>query len=426
MRTKCFKKNQAALRCIALLTLFFFTSTNSGLAELALVYSEAKPLRTSIHTDRLEANLGYDEAILPTEYGQIKKFVQGNRNKILIHIQDAHANEEAQRNIAKIIGFFADHHNLKTVALEGADGKLATDLLSFFPDKGVLRAVADLNLSKARMNGSEYAAIVEKPTLQLFGAEEDALYEKNRTAYLAALKNQKNDERILDELGRILRGLTRFVFSKKIRELRSHREQFFAEGRDLSTYVAYLIQTAKESEVLSLDEFPHMQSLLALLDLEETLDFDAAQNEVELLIGDLKKNIPREYLSRFLTNTVQYRLKKMKRSDYYSYLEAVMLSPGVKGLADKYNHVLSYLRYIRTYDSISLDIFDEIAKLETLLKNKFFQTQTEVKLDKLLQIFEVYQKLFDFSLSKQDADFFFAHRDDFNTTAFEPFLSLHR
>ncbi|MBP9866167.1 MAG: hypothetical protein KBC91_07180, partial [Candidatus Omnitrophica bacterium] len=391
--------------------------------------STAKPIAVPNDLDALQqlATHGVSsQFLIPENLGQVKRSFQGKRQKTIIHIQDAHANEEAQYNIARMIEYFAAEHGLQWVGVEGAQGELYTQLLSFFPDQEVRRSVSDYYLKQARMGGAEYAAIVTRPDLKLFGVEKDSLYEKNRKAYLAAIGAQSQDEEVLAALGERLKGLSRFVFSDEMRALIKQRTQFSEGGADLSGYVGLLVRMAKEQK-MSLYEYPHMHSLLSLIDLESEIDFDAADKEIDSLINDLKKTISRDRLSRFLTNTIQFRMKKIKRADYYGFLEGEIQEAsaqnGAVPLDEKYKHVLNYLKYIRIYDSIGLEIFDEIGRLESALKNKLFRTEEEVELDRVLKIFEIYQHLFDFTLTKQDADFFFSYRSEFNSATFSHFLA---
>jgi hypothetical protein len=360
---------------------------------------------------------------LPESIGQITKNFQGSRDRIVIHVQDAHANEEAQRNIAAILDFFAEHHSLKVINLEGAEGELFTDFFSFFPDKEAKRNIADFFLKEARLTGPEYLAIVDRPDLYLYGVEDKKLYEENRAAYLEAMEFKERDVEILAGIEKVLEGISRFVFSEELRQLLRYRQSFNDGGKELVAYVRHLMMMAKESNI-ALYDYPGLHSLLSLVDLEKEINFDSAEEQIGAFMDDLKKTLSRDKLSRFLTNTVQFRMKKMKRADYYGYLqEEIDGSQGDEELTKKYEDVLAYLKYMRLYDAIDVDIFEEIEGLEKNIKNKLFRSETEVTLDRLYKIYEIYKKMIDFTLTKQDADFFYSYRDEFTAETFVRFLS---
>ncbi|MDD5218307.1 MAG: hypothetical protein PHS88_09430, partial [Candidatus Omnitrophica bacterium] len=346
----------------------------------------------------------------------------------MIHIQDAHANEEAQRNIAKILDYFAGQQLMRLITLEGAEGDLFTSLFSMFPNKVARKNIADYFLKEARLTGPEYLAIVDRPEMKLYGVEDRTIYEENRKAYVEALDYQPQDEKVLEEIGKVMDGVSRYVFSEDLRELIKRRSAFHEGGRELVSYVRYLIETAQKQN-LALYDYPGMHSLMELVKLESEVDFDKAELEIEGFINDLKRVISREKLSRFLTNTVQFRMQKMKRADYYGYLakEIKDLEPrgedGKSGIDEKYSNVINYLKYMQLYDSIGVEIFDEINALEKGIKNKLFRSQDEVMLDRLYQILEIYRKMFEFTMTVQDANFFYTYRSEFKSGTFSDFIN---
>ena len=63
---------------------------------------------------------------VPKDIGSVKSRYAGNGAKIIIHIQDAHCNYEAQTNIAKMLEHLIKKYNVNFVAVEGADGVVDT------------------------------------------------------------------------------------------------------------------------------------------------------------------------------------------------------------------------------------------------------------------------------------------------------------
>ena len=290
------------LRTVALLTVCVFTFTSivwdGGINKAYAAASNPASL-TPVETFKANAVLSLiDRPDLPDSYGTIKSTFKGNRDTIVLAIQDAHINEEAQRNIANILRYFSEKYQLGLVSLEGASGELYTELFSFFPDKEARRNVADYFLKEGRLTGPEYLAIVEKPAMMLYGVEDKDLYEENRKAYVDALQFKDRDEKILAELDKVLQGVSRFVFPEEMRELTRRRAAFQEGGPELVAYVRYLVELARKHNI-ALDEYPGMHSLIELVDLEKQVDFDKAEKETDDLINDMKRVLSREKLSRF-------------------------------------------------------------------------------------------------------------------------------
>ncbi|HPW77188.1 MAG TPA: hypothetical protein PLK73_04540, partial [Candidatus Omnitrophota bacterium] len=417
------------LRSIALATCVIFTFTSvvfdTGFSEVHAAASQAQiPATTGPHLLSIDSLV--DRPDLPDTYGTVKTTFKGKRGAMVVHIQDAHINEEAQRNIGNIIRHFNEKYQLGLVNLEGASGELYTELFSFFPNRDARKNVADYFLREGRLTGPEHLAIVDRTPVLLNGVEDPELYEENRQAYVEALDFKARDEEVLAKLGKLMDGVSRFVFPGEIRELNRRRQNFQEGGREMVAYVRYLVELAHRNQI-SLNDYPSMHSLLKLVDLEKQVDFNQAEKEVDLLINDLKKMISREKLTRFLTNTVHFRMKKMKRSEYYGYLQdevlaAFDMASDPEALRAQYANVLSYISYMRLYDTVDVSIFEEIDQLERVVKQKLFTNQDQVRLDHMFRIFDIYRKMFEFTLTKQDAEFYYTYQDEFKASTFSDFL----
>ncbi len=291
---------------------------------------------------------------IPSEIGQIKRIYQGNRNELIVHIQDAHVNEEAQRNIAAIIDHFAENHKTRLVNVEGASGELAHHLLSVFPDQKARRLVADYFLNEALVTGPEYLALQKRADLILNGVEDAKLYHSNRQAFLEALEFKAQDEQIIQRLRKMLEAVGHHVLSKELWDLIRHEQEFQKETLDLVSYLQYLAGQAQQLQITQ--KFPQMEAFQKLLALEKHANKD--QNP----------------------------------------------------------------EYLELSKSIGIEIFDEIKQLEGLLKEKLFKNGDDRMLDRLFKYLGIYEKIFDFALTKEDAEFFYQHRNEFKSETFRNFL----
>ena len=273
------------LRAISLVTVFVFTVTSTvGPQTLALANPAPKPVMASSQVEAVAKPISHlmDDVKLSESIGEIKKSYKGSRDQIVIHIQDAHANEEVQYNIANILDYFAKEYELKLINLEGAEGELFTELFSIFPHKTARKNVADYFVKQGRLTGPEYLAIVNRPDLILNGVEDREIYQRNREAYFLALEHKEEDEEILTNLGQILDTVSRFIFTSETRSLIQHRQAFHDEHRELISYVRYLMELTKKYQV-SLGDYPQIESLSSLLSLEANIDFDKANQEMDTL-----------------------------------------------------------------------------------------------------------------------------------------------
>ena len=150
-------------------------------------HTSTKELPNELTESLKTAQEAFSTIKLPKELGQIKHTFRGTHEGLVIHIQDAHVNEEAQRRIAEIIDYFVKEKGARLISVEGSAGELAHQPLSFFPHQKARELVADYFLKDALLTGPEFLTLSKHPELTLYGIEEEPLYQENRKAFLDAL-----------------------------------------------------------------------------------------------------------------------------------------------------------------------------------------------------------------------------------------------
>jgi len=361
---------------------------------------------------------------LPARLGQIKSKYYGSSDEVLIHIQDAHANEEAQLRIAEILQTLNEQLGLQTVALEGGEGELNSELFSFIPDSEARRQVSEYMLKNGRLTGAEYLTVVKKPNLKLYGIENWSLYKKNRALYLEIMKRQKDDLEILGQLENIFSKLIRYVFSEPMRELYANRTGVYETGQNLFQYARYLTRSAGQYQI-SLKDFPRLQKLKSLAKYESETNLSEAESGIQGFIGDLRKDLSPDQRSRFIQQTALFRTESLPPDEYYAYLidETEKLASAHKSkFSRKHAAVLRYLRFVTESAGFGSSVFDEMERLENRVKEKCLRGEDEKRMDRLMRILEVYLKMFRLALTKKDAEFFYRFREEFQTREFDSFL----
>lgn len=411
------------LRPAAFLTAFIYLFTSSVLwADVLAPSAESLNLSASI-----SSHASIDRLTIPDDFGKIKNRYQGYRHKSFILIQNAHINEEAQHHIASLLDYLHRQHGLNQVALEGAEGELSTALYTTLPSKQSRRDIAEALLQQGRLTGSEFYAMVENPEINLFGIEENTLYEENRDAYLQALEHKDRDEQVLTGLEEILETLTRFIFSDPMREFYRERKQFAGDDSRFVRYLRYLVRAADKQGVTP-ENFPHIQSILKLIQIESQINFEKAKREMTAFVDKMKAGLSGEELERFLTSVTAFEVGDLKASEYYGFLERTAISLSQRTNQDNqpsrsdFQNVFLYIQYMHLYNTADIHVFDEIEKAESLLEQKLLMSAEEQKLNRLLALAATMRKMIDFSLTSRDADFYFENKESFKAEEFKSFI----
>src|SRR5205807_123898 len=133
----------------------------------------------------------------------------------IIHIQDAHAQPEAQRNIQAILAYLARNKKIQKIALEGAFGKLEPKQFQFFRDPAASQIMADHLAQMGELTGAELFALDHKaPEVELYGIEEEALYAESFRTFRQVKSRKKETEEVLKAYEKGLDEAEARIFSK--------------------------------------------------------------------------------------------------------------------------------------------------------------------------------------------------------------------
>lgn len=401
-----------------MVTLIFTWNTIVGADGVRNILQELQSLEQQKTEQQKAGILRVFSAKLPEDLGQIKRSYQGNRSELIIHIQDAHINEEAQRRIADIIDYYVKEHSVHLVSVEGAAGELAHRLLSAYPNAKARELMADHFLKEGMISGPEYLALSKCPELILNGVEDKLLYDENRKAFIEALQFKEEDTVVLARIRKVLEGVARHLFSETLGELVRRQHSFQNEEIELASYLSYLEELAKINNVK--EPRPQIEAFLKLLRLEGDLNIEEAEKEVSEVIEALRQNLKGDESNEFIKKSSGFESKTVSRGAYYKYLSSlfVQLPAG-----SSYPHFQNYVEYIALYDSIGSELFGEIKRVENALQEKLIRNVQEKELAHLFELLGIYEKIFNFSLSKDAAEFFYHFHSEFKSDTFVDFLT---
>lgn len=394
-------------------------------------------------------------------------------NPVVIHIQDAHANPEAQRNIYEILKFLSQKYPDFSIGIEGATGPLHPeyfDLFREFPDAN--QAVIDDLYSKGEMTGAELFAwekywathhaprttkkigeswaVDRGPWTRVEGVEDTELYSQNLKTYRELLFKRTEIQSLLQPVrGRLQKESSR-VLNAKLREFireRDYRKNGkFRAGSvdadpDFLTYARYLQKTA--SRILGVDlkdpieqlRFPNLMRLLLLDDEPKDVlpgQVRAEWQKITKELSRLAKSAIEKELSRSLTaygaakGFLPHQQKKQAVAFAYGMdaslfprrlLEQLYLfSKNQKmDLAGNRAFLKSFERMILQAEIEVSGLMNEMSSLEDALIEKLASTDTEKAFVRRLESFDLFEKLLSLELTRDEYEMAVARHEMLET-----------
>ncbi|MGB3242410.1 MAG: hypothetical protein WBB66_06125, partial [Candidatus Omnitrophota bacterium] len=357
------------------------------------------------------AQVNINTFTIPGHLGEIKYSAKNNPKKIVIHIQDAHCNRYAQRKIADLIAYINAEYGVRTINLEGGVGDYDLAIFTSITGEAIRTEVADYFLKKGELNGAEFFAVNNPDRAFLWGVEDKDLYLANLQVYRDSLRYKEEVDRYLDELSHIMNNLKMHIYTQELITVDMNYNSFKTKKMEFREYFEFLLDQADAHNV-DIKKFKNLNLLKDAMEKEEVIDFDRANDERDILIGELKERISRADLRKIVSMTVDFKTKKITQKAFYGHL----LNKAKRARIDvgRFPMMTSYLDYVSTFEEVDrFKIMAELDELEAAIKEDVFQNDTQRDLNKLSRNSVITKNIFDISLNKTDYNYYLKNKDSF-------------
>jgi len=342
-------------------------------------------------------------------------------DKLVIHIQDHHTDPIAQLNIAGIMGELLVQDNVDLFCLEGASKELDSSFFDQFTNKHVKEKIAKAFLQKGLFTGAEYYKITHDDIyVDARGAEDKALYLKNLASYK---KNQPGKEERLRQLASITRALNQLkqeAYSKDLKKIDAVSTGHALKQTGLPEYLKTLAQYAKKTKT-DMSAYKDLKDFLILLDEEEEINFQKAEEQRESLIKALTKTLKEEELEGLVVKSLNFRLSKISTEAFYAYLNALLIN--TKQDKAPYKDLLAYIDYLKFSKTINhLNVFDEAEALEGRIEAALCKNSTQRDIAAYSKATKLLGSLYSLKITRRHLDYLENNPDICNIARMEAFL----
>ncbi|MBN1527039.1 MAG: hypothetical protein JW919_05625, partial [Candidatus Omnitrophica bacterium] len=362
-------------------------------ARAAKIVSAAKELRV-------------DTFNLPEYLGSVKDKHRSETQpqRIMIHIQDAHADYACQHRIAEIIKYLNKEYGVSVINLEGGSRDYDLSIFTRIPDVNVREKVADSFLSEGLLNGAEYYGVLNPDKATLWGIEDPELYMENLNVYRESLGHKEEVEGYLKTLNHALSNLKARIYSRELLDFDMAYCAYKAGNLDLRAYLTFLIDRARE-KAIPLSSFPNLFLVQQSFDMESRVDFNKASNERDALVDKLSKTLSRNAMQELVLKTVEFKAERLSREEFYGYL--IRKAKSINVSMDDYPELQKYVTYISTYGAADRSkLAAEINELEEKIKDLLYANDDQRRLALLSKNLAILKNIFNISLTKEDYKYY--------------------
>ncbi|MFH1877288.1 MAG: hypothetical protein ABH883_00570 [Candidatus Omnitrophota bacterium] len=358
--------------------------------------------------------------VLPLSLGEIKDFRESNNGITIIHIQDAHGNYSAQRSIAGVMDHLSSTYGVNLAFLEGGAGNYDLSVFTGIEDKDIRLKVSDYFLKQGRVSGAEFFAVNEPGRMELFGIEEEGLYNKNLTAYRLFLSMEKEKDKCLGRLSSLIAGFKEKIYSEEVKELDRAVTAYRDKTVELKDHISFLLGRMNERGI-DIKDYPCVSEIESVLKNETEIDFKRAGKERAQLIERLQEKLSPAELERLARKMLDLKKGDIANEDFYAYLfeKAAFTDVDMGSMPS----LVSYSEYIRKYEALDkAALFREIDEAREKLISGSLKTEDEARLHELDKNFLILEKMLNVSLLKTDFDYYMKNRENFTARKFTEFM----
>lgn len=369
---------------------------------------------------------------IPENYGSIKEvwapdIKKESGQQLVIHVQDAHCNYEAQSNIGQILNTVMKEYpdQVKLVAVEGSVGLIDTTPFAEFSDKEIKKEVADYFMKKGKITGPEFLSITGDQKFTIYGIENKELYDKNYKAFLDSLPFRDESEKYCGYLQDVLGKIKIHVYNEELKDFDKQLSSYHESGETSFLDYVDVLKKWAEKKNIKLDTYKNICLLQKAQEIEKGIDFNTVDKERTQLIDNLGSVLDKQGLSDLVLKSLHFRLGKLTAVEYYNYLNDVVEKSSSTVSGKDYPNLFAYIDYVRLHHEMDkTKLFDECNLVEDAVAESLFQDDNQKRLFTLSRHVGILRRMFKLELVKEDYKYYKDNKHDFMIQSFVSFAKI--
>jgi len=358
---------------------------------------------------------------IPQSLGTIVEHFKGDKDSLIIHIQDRHIDPTAQLNIAGIVDEFISKHKVNLMCLEGASTELDTSFYDKFEDNDIKHKVSKAFVDFAIFTGAEHYKITNKDKyLIAAGVEDKGLYLKHLDTHKNTIVYQEGIINFLKAVNLSLNSLKDTLYTKDLKRIDNASISYSKATIKLPEYIKTLNSYTNKARI-DTSKYPNLIKFINLVQREEKIDFKLAETQREAIIKRLSETLDRVELNELLRNSMDFRTNKLSQEEFYDYLFNLIDKHDFK--VKEYSQLQSYRDYIKLSKDINhLKVFDEADDFEYELMIALSSTQPQKDLILYSKSAKLLQDLYSLKLTPRQLHYLEKHKDSSDIGNIKRFL----
>ncbi len=346
-----------------------------------------------------------------------------NKNDLVIYIQDAHCNYNAQKNIVNILEIIHKQVKNKKIYTEGSEGRQNLSLFKSFPLRKAKQDIFGKLMQEGDITGVENFIINTNDDISLIGVDKEEIYLKNIEAYVRANGFATGLKDIIGEFENAVSFLRNNVLSDNLREFLYKQEKFQDAVRvDPLEYVRYLNGLINKFNI-NVKNYKTFAKLIKIqryqLNINEKKLFSESQ---DLTNNYLLPCLNDDEMNKVALNELDFKAKRITALRYYGNLKALSLKYCID--FRRFENINLYYNYLNLSKDIDPELLlKECKAIEKIILKKLVQDKKDRDITKLVKNFKILKDIIRLEAVPDELRYFRRHYKLFKAAAINKILS---
>lgn len=346
---------------------------------------------------------------IPVQHGSLKK-IYGAHEPTIIHIQDAHANYEAQKHLSGILEHLILTHGLSLVLVEGGSRNDSLSYMRSYAPLEKRKEVAEEFLKSGKISGENYLDLTSDYDFTVYGVEMPELYDENMEAFLSVEKVQPGALTAVQGFHKAVEILKEAMYPQSVKDLEVKELEVKTGRVTLAKHYQALAEEAAKRKVPMEKDYPNLQAFLRASSLEGKIDFKAVETQRSQYLELLTKSLAKPEMDKLLKRSLELKEGLVTPATFYGHLKEYLK---VEDLA-RYPMLAQYIEYLELFEGIDhAALFTEVENLSFAVKDSYFTDKAQRQLAQVAKDVEVLGDLLELKLTPDSYDYYRTHKPEF-------------
>jgi hypothetical protein len=322
--------------------------------------------------------------------------------------------------MVKVLEQLIKEKNLRLIMVEGGSGDVSLSFLRDYGDKKKREEVADDYLRRGEISGEEYLDMVSDFDIELFGIEDEALYDENLNNFLQFDSMRLKAVEELENLNSIVAALKPYLYNSEQLDLEAKKSGYAAKNLSLIDYCVYLKETAGKKG-LDFSDKSNLACFLESAELEKQIDLKVSESQRNEFIKALAKILDEQAVKELVQKTQSFKDKGISAVVFYSFLKDK--AKGKIDLERDFPQLDSYIKYVVSSDNLDAQkLLKDISLAEKQISESLLVKNDQRKLYEIAESLNIISKLLNLGLMPDEFEYFSKNKGNLITASWIDFL----